>query len=659
MKKLLYSALIVAMVLGLSASTFGAAGDIAKPPFTDIAGHKAEADLTLLAAFGIFTGESGLSGAVKPEDPITRAQFCKVLVLAAGKGSTAAGLAGLKPTFTDEVPAWAWGFVNTAYYMNVITGYGDGTFRAGNNVTYGEAVTMLVKAISGHNLQVPVGIWPYTYIFYAVDNGFNSSPLSGSVDVGFASLPCTRGDMARLLTAMMMVHPINKTGVITGAALLETDEDDAALAVDDHAGSLLNNVFVGVDSWDANMGDPVYLVGAKTYADLMGTDAWTAEKAAKVVFVQKLVGKSITGVFKHLHEDTATSPSKWFVELVDGTKVPCAFTDTVTDFPVTLNQVASHGKAALVGGDELTINVDGYGKVAYVFAFRWDLFPAYGEDYVTVVTKSTTTPAVDTHVDVAGGDFDVPKEARVTVNGAAAGRDDLAKKDVVMGATKGTDGAVVIAVSAARNLLQGVVTASSTVFDGTDQHKFLTVKVGDVTKTYERVGYAYGLGAPNVGDLVKYALDAAGNLFYYVDFTSSKPVVLVNGARTDMAGSPPAPKYFLITDEAGLSKTFECVGDEADHIGLYAELTVAGDTGKVTGVANLTVLGDEWHVLAIGADSVTLEKVSDGTIKFVANPAVYLHKADPHAVTYLGLGGLAVDDHVFVDAAFKVLQHNH
>jgi len=82
--------------------------------------------------------------------------------------------------------------------MGVITGYGDGTFRAGSNVTYGEAVTMLIKATPGHRAQVPVGVWPYNYVFYGVDQEF-----TGEVDVGGAGLPCTRGDMARLLFATL------------------------------------------------------------------------------------------------------------------------------------------------------------------------------------------------------------------------------------------------------------------------------------------------------------------------------------------------------------------------------------------------------------------------------------------------------------------------
>ena len=130
-KKLLYSALVLSMILGLGGASLGLYGDIAKAPaFSDIAGSEAEGALTALGALGIFTGESGLGGAVKPADPITRAQFCKVVVLAMGRGATAEGLMGLKPTFTDAVPPSYWGYVNTAMFMGVINGYADGTFGA-------------------------------------------------------------------------------------------------------------------------------------------------------------------------------------------------------------------------------------------------------------------------------------------------------------------------------------------------------------------------------------------------------------------------------------------------------------------------------------------------------------------------------------------------
>jgi len=91
LKRVFYSLLILAMVAGLTNTAFAGIfapsydGKLAAPAFSDIAGHKAEAALTLMAALGIFTGENGLGNAVKPDDPITRAQFCKVLVVAVGK----------------------------------------------------------------------------------------------------------------------------------------------------------------------------------------------------------------------------------------------------------------------------------------------------------------------------------------------------------------------------------------------------------------------------------------------------------------------------------------------------------------------------------------------------------------------------------------------
>ncbi len=75
--------------------------------------------------------------------------------------------------------------------MGVIHGCADGSFGPDNPVTYAEAVTMLIRAVSGHVSQVPARIWPYNYLSYGVDAGF-----AGAVDVRFANLPCTRGDMA-------------------------------------------------------------------------------------------------------------------------------------------------------------------------------------------------------------------------------------------------------------------------------------------------------------------------------------------------------------------------------------------------------------------------------------------------------------------------------
>jgi len=657
MKKLLVSALVVAMVLGFGSMAFGAAGAIAPAAFSDIAGHKAEAELTLFAALGIFTGSSGLGGAVKPDDPITRAEFSKVIVLASGRGSTAAGLAGLRPTFTDEIPAWAWGFVNVASYMGVIGGYPDGTFKANSPITYAEAVTMLVRAIPGHKAQVVAGVWPYNFLFYAVDNEF-----TGTVDVGFATLPCSRGDMARLLFATMQVDPLNAKGEADEeGALLESAGADANLfegTLNAYGGG---NVTIGIGGHA--LGDPVYLAGADSYEDLFCTAVLGVEKADKMVFLQKVEGKAITGVYASVYVDPLTQDT--FIKLADGTKVP--FTG---DVDVVLNQVDGHTQTDLVKGDELTINTDSDGLVASIFALRWDLANTwvggvyYGaEDYVTDFTKST--PTVDTVIDVGDGLFialdhglfsgylsgtgiSIEKTAAVTINGKTAGRDDLAESDVIKAATLGADGYLhaIIAVSATRNVAQGTVTGTSTTFPG--DHRFVTLKTGDVSKTYERVAYAYGGGAPT--GLNQFALNAAGELFYNLLFESANPVVRVTSASTETVGT--TTKFYLTADVKGVSQTFQSTFDAQGLVGFFWTLTVNGATGIVEDADEILFTAGGWEVVAIGADSVTLFDGS-AVYEFVSKPAIY--KQVGTAFTFIGLGGLSVGDDLDVYGDFAVL----
>jgi hypothetical protein len=78
---------------------------------------------------------------------MTRAQLCKVIVLGEGWPTNTTG----GPHFTD-VPAsyWAYDYIETIYNHpgNIITGYSDGTFRPGNNVTRGQTAKILYAAIT-------------------------------------------------------------------------------------------------------------------------------------------------------------------------------------------------------------------------------------------------------------------------------------------------------------------------------------------------------------------------------------------------------------------------------------------------------------------------------------------------------------------------------
>lgn len=152
-----------------------------------------EAALTLLVALGAYNSQDVEANW---NNPLTRAEFVKDLVTALGRSATAQGSRSLRPTLTDEIPQWAWGFVNVGFYMGIVKSDKDGRFRPNDPVTYAEAITALIRAVPGHEALVQPGTWPYNYLFYAVDEDF-----TGGVDVGFANLPAARGDVASMIAA--------------------------------------------------------------------------------------------------------------------------------------------------------------------------------------------------------------------------------------------------------------------------------------------------------------------------------------------------------------------------------------------------------------------------------------------------------------------------
>jgi hypothetical protein len=661
MKKFLVSALVAAMVLGLGSTAFAVtvASKVASPAFTDIAGHKAEAELTLFAALGIFTGSSGLGGAVKPDDAITRAEFSKVIVLATGRGTTAAGLAGLRPTFTDEVPAWAWGFVNVASYMGVIGGYPDGTFKANSPITYAEAVTMLVRAIPGHKAQVGAGLWPYNFLFYAVDTGF-----TGAVDVGFATLPCSRGDMARLLFATMQVDPLNADGEAdAGGALLEEGDNLFTGVMDGFYGASID---LSPDYSNLNLAGTVYLVGGKTFEELVYLSALAVSKDEKVIFVQKTDGKTIGGVFaSHFVDELGDE----FLQLADGTKVP--YVDCSVD--VRLNGATGDDEHDLFPGDELLINLDGDGNAVAATALRWDFIigdvvgGVYENEDIIVggIVKSTADTPV-TLFNLGAGAFHrggcschfngstitVPASVPLTINGATAKADDLATNDVVKIATLGAHGGhgpSVIKMAVTRNVVKGTVVGTSTTFPG--PAFAVTLKVDGVNKTYD-LNTAY-LGLPGTSQIHQYALNAGGDLFWSIGFTTANPVVYITGSSAETSGT--TTRFFVTADVKGVTQTFECDFDATGWADVFATLSIDNGTGLVTGITPAGFDSNYWEVVGLSTTGVTLLVAGGSTYQFVETPVVY---DDTGAtVTYIGAAGLIVGDFVRVAFGEGLLVH--
>ncbi|MBD1927504.1 S-layer homology domain-containing protein [Trichocoleus sp. FACHB-90] len=110
--------------------------------FRDVSGHWAEAFIKALVAKNLISGFP--DGTFKPEAPITRAQYAAIIAktfnLPPRPGS------GI---FTD-VPDnfWAKDAIRKAAGMGFISGFPDGTFRPGQNLTRVQAIASLVSGLS-------------------------------------------------------------------------------------------------------------------------------------------------------------------------------------------------------------------------------------------------------------------------------------------------------------------------------------------------------------------------------------------------------------------------------------------------------------------------------------------------------------------------------
>ncbi len=109
-------------------------------PFKDIKNTEAEEYIRHLHDMGILNGKQ--KDYYKPKDLVSRAEFAVLI-------TKALNLEIIKTSdykYKDISKHWARDYINTAALNGFISGYNDGTMRPDNNVTVGEACTLLYKA---------------------------------------------------------------------------------------------------------------------------------------------------------------------------------------------------------------------------------------------------------------------------------------------------------------------------------------------------------------------------------------------------------------------------------------------------------------------------------------------------------------------------------
>ena len=150
MKKYILPFILAAIILCFTASAYASFQDVPQ-------GASYSDALSRVTALGIMGGVG--DNLFQPDSVLTREQFAKSIVVAAGLNDTAGTLKG-STIFADIDPSrWSNGFINAALNNGFITGMPDGTFHPTDSITFAQACTVLVKALGYTDQDVP-GMWP-------------------------------------------------------------------------------------------------------------------------------------------------------------------------------------------------------------------------------------------------------------------------------------------------------------------------------------------------------------------------------------------------------------------------------------------------------------------------------------------------------------------
>ncbi len=184
---LLTLAMMLTMVLPMTVSA----------AFSDVpASHHYYNAITNLSAEGILNGFE--DGTFKPEEPVTRAQFTKIICYALSVGNLTYSTEE-KSIFTDLAPEhWAADNIVTAYKQGIINGMGDGTFAPEAGVQYEQAVKMVVCALGYGNRALSLGEYPVGYMTMASQLKL----LKGITDAKMYEV-MSRGAVAQLIDNML------------------------------------------------------------------------------------------------------------------------------------------------------------------------------------------------------------------------------------------------------------------------------------------------------------------------------------------------------------------------------------------------------------------------------------------------------------------------
>ncbi|SHI15180.1 S-layer homology domain-containing protein [Sporobacter termitidis DSM 10068] len=349
----------------------------------------AAAALNMMGALqGDGSGDLNLGGA------LTRAQFCKIAVVVLGLGKNVGQYAGY--TIFPDVPAsgWASGYVNLAVRSaGIMSGYTNGKFGPDDVITYGQAVTVLMKMLGYTTADVGY-TWPDSFILKAADVGLtdgvslskNDTVTRGSAAILFVNLLNAEmnGGAKKFMETISGATVVSDVFLASKNAKTDSGETGAVNVAGSKSGTYLPEGTV-----------PSGLVGA--YGALVLNAAGKA-----LVFVPAGTGKTVVS--------TVSSATASSITCADGTKISVS-----SSASFYLN-----GTAKTYGDSWVDI-----GGGMLVSAYYSD-----GGTVQSVLVADTDSTAGSVTVVTTDG-YALPSAAAVYINGAKSTAADIEKYDVV------------------------------------------------------------------------------------------------------------------------------------------------------------------------------------------------------------------------------------
>ena len=152
-----------------------------------------------LSCHGAISGYA--DGTFRPYNNTTRGQLSKIVVLSVGWSINTSG----GPHFSDvPVSNPFYSYIETAYNHSIISGYSDGTFRWGNNITRGQLTKVIVLALEWQVVTPSNPTFtdvPPTDPFYGyIETAYSHGVISGYNDGTFRpGNDATRGQIAKIV----------------------------------------------------------------------------------------------------------------------------------------------------------------------------------------------------------------------------------------------------------------------------------------------------------------------------------------------------------------------------------------------------------------------------------------------------------------------------